>query len=165
MKRIEVRMGRGSIPPTVWGPIFWHTIHLTALGYPKEPTFSEKKAAKEFYESLTHLIPCPICKLHYAEHLKALPLTPSLDSRTDLFRWTVDMHNRVNKDLGKPEYTEQDAVAFYYSLGERGRSPLLTPQDLHAEQFMEILKYMGMGLGGFLLLGGSYWALQKYFKG
>ena len=47
----------GHISPAVWGPILWTTIHIVALGYPKEPTFSEKRAAKEFYESLTHLIP------------------------------------------------------------------------------------------------------------
>ena len=26
---------RMKIPPAVWGPLFWHTIHITALGYPQ----------------------------------------------------------------------------------------------------------------------------------
>ena len=25
-----------QLSPTVWGPFFWHTIHVVALGYPKE---------------------------------------------------------------------------------------------------------------------------------
>ena len=41
-----------NIPPTVWGPFFWLTIHIVALGYPSNPTHAHKKAAKEFFESL-----------------------------------------------------------------------------------------------------------------
>ena len=41
-----------QFPPSVWGPFFWHTIHIVALGYPKNPTYTDKKCAKEFYESL-----------------------------------------------------------------------------------------------------------------
>ena len=153
----------GKIPPSTWGPFFWHTIHLTALGYPSKPTYAEKRAAKEFYESLVHLIPCPLCKLHYAETLKEHPVGPSLDTRDDLFRWTVDMHNKVNKQLGKPEYTELDAVKFYEALGELGRSPVWTPQDLHAIQFAQVAK-VGLGaLVAFGLVGGAvvWWTSQK----
>lgn len=152
----------GHISPNVWGPILWTTMHLIALGYPKEPTFSEKRAAKEFYESLTHLIPCPICKLHYQQHVIDNPLTPSLDSRHDLFQWTVKIHNLVNKELGKPECTEQDAMAFLHNLGERGRSPILTPEDLHAEKFETMIKQLSYILAGCVLLGTGYIVIQKY---
>jgi FAD-linked sulfhydryl oxidase len=154
----------GHIPPSVWGPFFWHTIHLVALGYPNAPTYSEKKAAKEFYESLQHLIPCPVCKLHYQAHIKELPLTPNIDSKKDLFKWTVDLHNRVNKDLGKPQYTELDAIEFYHSLGARGRSPVWTPQDVQAAQFEEMAKQLGILLAGGVLIGGAYWVYQTFFN-
>lgn len=151
----------GRIPPSTWGPFFWHTMHLVALGYPVEPTYAEKRAAKEFFESFTHLIPCPTCKLHYADHLKEMPLTPSLDTRKDLFKWTVDMHNRVNKDLGKEQYTETDAIAFYHKLGELGRSPVWTPEDIHSHYFALVAKY----LGGSILLGGLIgYAVYKFTK-
>jgi hypothetical protein len=152
----------GRIPPTTWGPFFWHTMHLVALGYPSTPTYAEKRAAKEFYESFTHLIPCPTCKLHYAENLKTMPITPSLDSRKDLFKWTVDMHNMVNKELGKPEYTESDAVAFYYRLGELGRSPVWTPQDIQSHYFELVFKYglATIGLGA-VTAGAVYYFTKK----
>jgi hypothetical protein len=149
----------GNIPPTTWGPFFWHTIHLVALGYPKEPTYAEKRAAKEFYESLVHLIPCPICKLHYAQHLKDLPISASLDSREDLFRWTVTIHNKVNKDLGKPEYTEGESIQFYSRLGALGRSPVYTPEDLESIALLKTLKYAGIGL----LLMASLGSAAYYF--
>ena len=152
----------GRIPPSTWGPFFWHTMHLVALGYPNEPTYAEKRAAKEFYESFTHLIPCPTCKLHYAEHLKEMALTPSLDNRKDLFKWTVDMHNLVNKDLGKQEYTEEDAIAFYHKLGELGRSPVWTPNDIQSHYFAMVAKY-GAGMLAFASLSGFiyYWYTSK----
>jgi hypothetical protein len=129
----------GRIPPSTWGPFFWHTMHITALGYPKEPTYAEKRAAKEFFESLLHLIPCPVCRVHYANHLKANPVSPSLDNHQDLFRWTVNIHNLVNKDLGKAEVTELQAIAFYHALGDLGRSPVWTPEDIDANQMKQFL--------------------------
>lgn len=151
----------GRIPPPVWGPFFWHTIHLAALGYPNEPTFAEKKAAKEFYESFQHMIPCPVCKLHYQKNLKENPITPSLDSRKDLFRWTVNIHNIVNKELGKPQYTEEQSIAFYQQLGERGRSPVWTPQDLQADMFADVMKMIATAAAGIAVLGGAYVLYQK----
>lgn len=152
----------GSIPPTTWGPFFWHTMHLVALGYPNKPSYAEKRAAKEFYESLTHLIPCPTCKLHYADNLKEIPVSPSLDTKKDLFRWTVKMHNMVNKQLGKPEIQELDAIAFYHKLGALGRSPVWTPQDIQAYEFASAAKLGLAALGGAVLAGAVYyWVTEK----
>jgi hypothetical protein len=133
-------------------------MHLVALGYPTEPTYAEKRAAKEFFESFTHLIPCPTCKLHYADHLKEMPITPSLDTRKDLFKWTIDMHNLVNKDLGKPQYTEADSIAFYHKLGEMGRSPVWTPEDIQSYYFAMTAKYGAAALGIAAATGAAiYW--------
>ena len=134
-------------------------MHIVALGYSNEPTYAEKKAAKEFYESLVHLIPCPVCRIHYAEHLKNHPITPSLDSRKDLFQWTIKIHNLVNKDLGKPEYTDADSIAFYHRLGELGRSPIYTPDDIQALYFGQVAQY---GFGA-LLAFAAVGSLAYYF--
>ena len=152
----------GRIPPSTWGPFFWHTMHIVALGYPNSPTYAEKRAAKEFFESFTHLIPCPVCKLHYADHLKNNPITPSLDTKQDLFRWTVHIHNLVNKDLGKPEYLDSDAISFYHRLGDLGRSPIWTPEDIQAIYFASIVKYGAIGLLGAATVGGiAYYLTSK----
>jgi len=130
-------------------------MHLVALGYPKTPTYAEKRAAKEFFESLAHLIPCPICKLHYADHLKNNPITPSLDTRHDLFQWTIRIHNLVNKDLGKPEYLDSDAIAFYHRLGALGRSPVWTPDDVQSIYFASMIKYGATAIAVAGVLGGA----------
>ena len=135
------------IPPEVWGPFFWTTIHITALGYPPSPTYAHKKAAKEFFESLKFLIPCPICRDHYIEHMEKYPITAHLDRRIDLFRWTILLHNEVNKVLKKPEFTESQALNYLSSLGARGRSPIWTADDFAEGEWRSRLQGFGAGAG------------------
>lgn len=141
------------LPPESWGPFFWHTIHIVALGYPSEPSYAHKKAAKDFFESLQHLIPCPVCRDHYVEHLQKLPLTPHLDRRSDLFRWTVVLHNEVNKMLNKPKlYTEKEVLDYYTRLGKTGRSPVFTPDDFAAADWKA--RVQGIAVGAALAFAG-----------
>ena len=135
------------IPPEAWGPFFWHTIHIIALGYPDKPTYAHKKAAKEFFESLTVLIPCPECRDHYTEHLQKNPLTPHLDRRRDLFKWTIVLHNQVNTMLKKREYTETEVLKYYSRLGARGRSPVWTPEDFAEADWSARIQGIAIGVG------------------
>ena len=149
------------LPPQVWGPFFWHTIHIVALGYPSEPTYVHKKAAKEFFESLQVLIPCPVCREHYAEHLQKAPLTPHLDSRTDLFKWTVVLHNAVNKSLGKPEFAEHDSIEFYKRIGARGKNPVISHVELEEIDMKSIVRGIGIGVGASALVAGILYLANK----
>lgn len=154
---------RMHLPPQVWGPLFWHTIHIIALGYPiQEPPYQVKRAAKEFYESLASLIPCPACREHYSKHLKDNPISPSLDRRADLFSWTVNLHNVVNKSLGKPNVSETEVIAFYTKLGERQRSPLWTPDDFKQIEMKSLIQGIAYGVLGASIVGGAIWAVRNY---
>ena len=148
------------IPPEVWGPFFWHTIHITALGYPQEPSYAHKKAAKDFFESLKVLIPCPICKDHYITHLDKYPITPHLDRRSDLFKWTVLLHNEVNKSLGKPAYTEAQVLKGYTRLGSIQRSPIWTPDDFAEADWKARVQGIALGVGITTVAAGIMWSIQ-----
>ena len=151
------------IPPDVWGPFFWHTIHIAVLGYPQEPTYSDKKAMKEFLESLQTIIPCPICREHYKAYLVKAPIGPSLDNRKDLFSWSVALHNDVNTMLGKRVYSETEVIQYYSRLGARGRSPVITAQDFMEADQSAILKGVLAGVAATAVLGGIlYWNLPKH---
>ena len=151
-------------PPSVWGPFFWHTIHIVALGYPKNPTYTDKKCAKEFYESLTYLLPCAICRQHYKEHLTKNPLTPFLDSRTDLIKWTVKIHNGVNKMLEKPEWTLEEVLAYYERVGNRNRSPVWTKEDMNEVDYRSFVKGFITGSAILSTLGGVFYFLNRLQK-
>lgn len=145
------------VPPEVWGPFFWHTIHIVALGYPQEPNYSDKKAIKEFFESLQHLIPCPICRQHYTSHLAKMPISASIDSRSDLFRWTIELHNEVNEMLGKRKYTETEVIQYYTRLGARGKTPVVSAQDFMEADQQAMLKGALVGVGVSVVLGTIIW--------
>ena len=149
------------LPPSSWGPFFWHTMHICALGYPLKPAYGHKKAAKEFFEALAFLIPCPICRDHYTEFLKQMPITPFLDSRDDLFKWTVALHNNVNKTLGKPQFTELESIDFYRRLGASGRSPVLKPDDFAEADLRALIKGIAFGVAGSATVLSALWFFQK----
>lgn len=151
-----------QLSPNVWGPFFWHTIHIVALGYPKEPTYTDKKSAKDFYESLAFLIPCAVCREHYAKHLQTHPISTFLDSRKDLFKWTVMIHNEVNIMLQKPIWTEQEVIDYYVRLGKRDRSPVWRKEDMKEVDVASFTKGFFTGTAGLAVLGTSIWAINKY---
>jgi len=149
-----------QFPPSVWGPFFWHTIHIVALGYPKNPTYTDKKCAKEFYESLSFLIPCAICREHYKEHLGKNPLATYLDSRNDLIKWTVNIHNAVNKMLGKKEWTESEVITYYERLGRRNRSPIWTKDDMKEVDYRSFIKGFITGSAILGTMGVTFYYLK-----
>lgn len=132
------------ISTAVWGPPMWISIHLVALGYPKNPSYADKKAAKDFFESLQFLLPCELCRNHYKENLKKFPITPHLDRRDDLFKYTVMLHNEVNKMLNKPVMTELEAIYYLQRLGARGESPILNRETFEEMDMRSMIR------GGFI---------------
>ena len=154
-------LNRMIFPPSVWGPFFWHTIHIVAIGYPKKPTYIDKKCAKEFYESLAYLIPCSVCRTHYKDHITSNPLTPFLDSRTDLIKWTVDIHNTVNKMLGKPEWSMEEVMAYYERIGNRNRSPIWTKEDMNEVDYRSFIKGFITGSAILSTMGGVFYFLNR----
>lgn len=102
------------VSPDIWGQYLWSSIHYIALGYPVNPTETEKKNYKEFLLNLWKVIPCQSCAIHYKENIKEQPiLDEDLENTETLFKWTVDIHNKVNKQLGKKKMTVEDARKMY----------------------------------------------------
>lgn len=99
--------------PDIWGKHLWFSIHFIAQDYPKTPTHDEMITYKEFFENLWKVIPCYKCGVNYKRHLQELPIDDNLGSREDLFAWTVELHNIVNRELGKPIMTLDEAKKKY----------------------------------------------------
>ena len=150
-----------QFPPSVWGPFFWHTIHIVALGYSKNPTYTDKTCAKEFYESLAFLLPCSICREHYKGYLQEKPISTFLDSRTDLIKWTIQIHNKVNQMLGKPEWTLEEVLSYYEKVGARNRSPVWTKEDMKEVDYSSFVKGFLTGSVVLSIVGGVIYAVNK----
>jgi len=143
--------------PAVWGPIFWKTMHIVTIGYPAFPSVEEQKAAVSFFESLQFMIPCPICKEHYKENLKTLPLTDDVvGNKQKLIRWLFDMHNTINKQLGKQEINWRE---FVYSIAFLATMPKFSFQEaidaqrtnyFDTQSLIYLVAGIGLGVGGFM---------------
>ena len=46
---------RQNFEPQIWGPNAWFFLESVAMGYSTDPTYEEKKAAENFFESLEHM--------------------------------------------------------------------------------------------------------------
>jgi hypothetical protein len=99
--------------PKVWGPFLWYILHIISFNYPINPSYADKRIYHDFYVNLKDLIPCSMCQKHYRQHLHSNPISPALDSRADLVKWVIQMHNLVNISLGKPTMTVDEVFAAY----------------------------------------------------
>ena len=99
--------------PSQWGPSLWRAIHFIALGFPDSPSRQDIDSYKAFFFSLGDVLPCYKCSQNYQRHLKEVPLDPFLVNSDSLFKWTVQLHNIVNRETGKAEMSLQDAYRLY----------------------------------------------------
>lgn len=96
--------------PRVWGKYIWTSIHIIALGYPDKPTQEDKFNYKQFYTNIGKVLPCYKCSMNYQKHLEELPIDEHLNDNMSLFKWTVDLHNIVNRELGKSQWTYEETL-------------------------------------------------------
>jgi hypothetical protein len=99
--------------PKFWGPHGWYFLHSITMHYPKNPSEQEKHIYFNFFKSLENVLPCEKCAYHYSKNLEKLPLEPALESRDTLVRWLISVHNEVNKETGKREYTYEEVIDEY----------------------------------------------------
>ena len=92
-------------PTKHWGTHLWAYIHtISLMNKPEE----EVKAC---LKSIPDVIPCLACQFSFREICNEID---NIDcSGHGLFEWTVDVHNRINKSLGKPELTYEEAISIF----------------------------------------------------
>ncbi len=98
-----------------WGPSAWRFLHAITFAYPEDPSDEDKRAALDLFSSLERLLPCEACCKHYSSGCKRFPVIGHVDSRENLSKWLVDLHNRVNKGLHKSQMSYEDAAKEYLS--------------------------------------------------
>jgi hypothetical protein len=128
----------------VWGPALWRAIHFIALGYPSVPTEADAVSYRAFFESLDKVIPCAVCASNYRRHMDEIPIDGYLlgvgrgSGGKTLFEWTVELHNVVDRELGKagPDWTPARAkealFAGRWTIGAAsGQLPHPAPHPAH----------------------------------
>lgn len=97
----DFKSGDGMLT-SVWGPSLWHYLHTMSFNYPVKPTLKNKREHKKFMMSFLHVLPCKYCRMNYKKNLKVVPLTnKALKNRKNFSKWMYNLHEHVNKMLGK----------------------------------------------------------------
>ena len=108
--------------PEVWGPHGWYFLHSITLAYPDNPTDDDKTYHKNFFESLKNILPCEKCRIHFNQTLTTYPIENHLENKESLFKWLVDVHNRVNIDNGKREYSYDEVTKLYENMYSKNKN-------------------------------------------
>jgi hypothetical protein len=86
----------------------WAVIHLAALNF--DEASNDKNEYTKFYSSLSTTLGCEKCIIHYNKFIEDNP--PDF---TDLFGWTVKLHNSVNQTRGDPTFTREESLKYWLS--------------------------------------------------
>ena len=101
----------------IWGPPAWLFLHTITLNYPDNPTLEDKDNFRIFFNSLKNVLPCDKCKDHYAQNIIETPI--QLDSKKDLVKWLIEIHNKVNELNNKPILTYDQVVNEYLNIYDK----------------------------------------------
>ena len=108
--------------PNIWGPYLWFFIHTLCLEYPSNPTENDRKKIKQFFLNLGNIIPCEQCSKHYSQNLGSISnIDNALNNSDSLFNWSVELHNSVNKMLGKKTWSNDEAMSYYKNIYEKNQ--------------------------------------------
>jgi hypothetical protein len=101
-----------GISNSIWGPIYWKMLHYVTLTYPLSPKEEDKQRIKLFFTDIVpNILPCPFCREHLKNNLIKFPLSDDiLEIKFKLVIWLINLHNYINKQLGKNVMTIENAL-------------------------------------------------------
>lgn len=101
--------------PEVFGPAFWFTLHNGSIRYPEEASPIVLEKMKGFILGLPYMVPCENCQSHAISYIEKHydELSEVCKGQKNLFKFFFDFHNYVNKRLGKPEMSFENAWQLY----------------------------------------------------
>lgn len=108
--------------PKIWGSCLWTSLFSIAMGYPDNPTIDDQSNYQRFFEHLRYVLPCESCKVNYVQHIRSNPIHFYLYNREVLIDWLVIILNEVNRTLGKPVLTRDQALIKYLYGGVGGKN-------------------------------------------
>ena len=89
---------------TFWQPLTWIMFHTLALNY--EERYKDHYIT--FFDSLKTIIPCKMCRDHYTNFLNKNNI-----NNVNLFNWTIDMHNNVNRMNHTKQWSHEESYNYY----------------------------------------------------
>ena len=134
----------------VWGPKFWFFLQTVAMNYPEQPDARSKKKYYDLIQNFPMFLPNKRMGKEFSKKLNEFPITPYLSSRLSFQKWVHFMHNKLNKQLGKPEINFHRGLEKYYLHYEPKKTKRIREMKLQK-------KYVAIGISVFLVILGLYY--------
>jgi len=95
-----------------WGTHIWNYIHtISIIDFDSEET--NLYHSKKIYDILKTLkFSCQKCQIEFDNELNNIDINLLCKSMY-LFKWSYDLHNKINEKLNKPLLTYEDALKKY----------------------------------------------------
>jgi len=138
-----------------WGAQGWSLTHDVVHAYPISPSEKQQRRMSKFIQLLPKILPCIFCRRGSRKHLKTLMWKHRkfiyLASQESLEKFMWQLHNLVNKSLGKPEirhnqikYTNIWQQWDFFSCVARD-FPLESKKTHYHRRFIHLLCYLFPG--------------------
>ena len=88
----------------------WFAIHVFAVSV---HLIKEKRCFKKFMVTISDKLPCKKCRRHLKQFMEEIPIENYYRRKNGCFRWSWELHNKVNEYLGKPIVKYKDALEYY----------------------------------------------------
>ena len=92
-----------------YGPGIWYSLHVIA--YNCDMNIIDREVFVQYISTMSVWLPCKKCRAHCQQYLRANPIPTS-----NLFKWSVDFHNAVNRRLKRQEYSYYEAFDMLHSI-------------------------------------------------
>lgn len=94
-----------------WGPAGWRFLMAIALTYPSTPSENDKQTYGTFFRTCGMCLPCSLCRDHFAKFVSEHPI--ALDSARALISWLLALHNEINRENNKPEWSFEQVLGTF----------------------------------------------------
>lgn len=82
--------------------IYWNCLHYFSYNYPNYPSNLDKHQIEILFKIMsTTGIKCPRCRNHFSSWISKYDIRNYYNSRNDLIRYFINLHNNVNKNNNK----------------------------------------------------------------
>ena len=94
-----------------WGPSGWKLLHSISFS----ENLPSEKDYKDFFYALAFVLPCKYCRINLMKNFKSIPLKlSSMKNRETFSKYIYDLHEHINKMLGKKSNLSYDDVRERY---------------------------------------------------